>query len=444
MQWQMEECDLWERNGKPGSYCSSDCKLWWPQSFPEESLLKFGPIWTKIIGFWMNPYFAYEKPFIENINKEKGQIYVREVCITTNASKFEKWVSRHLTKLNSKWKSIKIGNNWMICKTINRILKPGEKAEIPVTKDDAIAFKFKWDGNISKNVDENVIVATIRTDSGRTFEDTYYLSSKDEFRVRVARWSISAKWGWSSYVSNKNTSDLSEVWKDLTKDNKNFVWLSLTSFLDSYSKKINEEKTTSKIDRGTDDSRFGKFGSYSSSEDNRNKEKVNFAQNEFKVYNWINWAYIARDKNIEIREDINKDNRLTWPRTYIIDGGDLYINSNITYSDNIAFVVRWGKIKIWSNVTTLNWTYISIPAGTPKKGWFIEWDRETTIQLVVNGSLYGDVSDLVEKRTYMKLNDKWQLDVWTVVSFGSSTFRKPAPLTSTFIDEYVKATKVAK
>ena len=44
----------------------------------------------------------------------------------------------------------------------------------------------------------------------------------------------------------------------------------------------------------------------------------------------------------------------------------------------------------------------------------------------------------------MKLNDKWQLDVWTVVSFGSSTFRKPAPLTSTFIDEYVKATKVAK
>ena len=444
MQWQMEECDLWERNGKPGSYCSADCKLWWPQSFPEESLLKFGPIWTKIIGFWMNPYFAYERPYIENINKEKGQIYVREVCITTNASKFEKWISRHLTKLNSKWKSIKIGNNWMICKTINRILKPGEKAEIPVTKDDAIAFKFKWDGNISKNVDENVIVATIRTDSGRTFEDTYYLSSKDEFRVRVARWSISAKWGWSSYVSNKNTSDLSEVWKDLTKDNKNFVWLSLTSFLDSYSKKINEEKTTSKIDRGTDDSRFGKFGSYSSSEDNRNKEKVNFAQNEFKVYNWINWAYIARDKNIEIREDINKDNRLTWPRTYIIDGGDLYINSNITYSDNIAFVVRWGKIKIWNNVTTLNWTYISIPAGTPKKGWFIEWDRETTIQLVVNGSLYGDVSDLVEKRTYMKLNDKWQLDVWTVVSFGSSTFRKPAPLTSTFIDEYVKATKVAK
>jgi len=31
----------------------------------------------------------------------------------------------------------------MICKTINRILKPGEKAGIPVTKDDAIAFKFK-------------------------------------------------------------------------------------------------------------------------------------------------------------------------------------------------------------------------------------------------------------------------------------------------------------
>ena len=44
----------------------------------------------------------------------------------------------------------------------------------------------------------------------------------------------------------------------------------------------------------------------------------------------------------------------------------------------------------------------------------------------------------------MKVNKDWQLDVWTVVSYGSSVFRKPAPLTSTFIEEYVKATKVAR
>ena len=58
--------------------------------------------------------------------------------------------------------------------------------------------------------------------------------------------------------------------------------------------------------------------------------------------------------------------------------------------------------------------------------------------------MYGDISELTENRTYMKLNSNGQVDVWTIVSYGSSVFRKPAPLVSSFIDEYIKATKVAK
>ena len=34
--------------------------------------------------------------------------------------------------------------------------------------------------------------------------------------------------------------------------------------------------------------------------------------------------------------------------------------------------------------------------------------------------------------------------LWTIVSFGSSLFRKTAPLLSTFIDEYLESEKIAQ
>jgi hypothetical protein len=46
--------------------------------------------------------------------------------------------------------------------------------------------------------------------------------------------------------------------------------------------------------------------------------------------------------------------------------------------------------------------------------------------------MYGKMNLLLEKRTYIKNNDG-VIDVGTIVSFGSSVFRKPAPLTSKFI-----------
>jgi hypothetical protein len=64
--------------------------------------------------------------------------------------------------------------------------------------------------------------------------------------------------------------------------------------------------------------------------------------------------------------------------------------------------------------------------------------------LKVKGSLYGDITDLVASRTYVKENPNGQINVWTIVSFGSSLFRKPAPLTWQFIWEYLNSEKIAK
>lgn len=64
--------------------------------------------------------------------------------------------------------------------------------------------------------------------------------------------------------------------------------------------------------------------------------------------------------------------------------------------------------------------------------------------LIVRGSLYGKIDDLLNKRTYVSSNEDGQITVGTIVSFASGLFRKPAPLVSQFIEEYLASEKVAK
>lgn len=128
--------------------------------------------------------------------------------------------------------------------------------------------------------------------------------------------------------------------------------------------------------------------------------------------------------------------------TYIVDGGDLVINGNLLYSENIAFVVKGGNIRINEDVTKITGTYITIPVdGAGGKIIAEESDK----QLVVVGSLYGNISELVGNRTYVDNNStKGVINVGTIVSFGSSLFKKPAPLVGQFISEYVATQKVAQ
>jgi hypothetical protein len=62
---------------------------------------------------------------------------------------------------------------------------------------------------------------------------------------------------------------------------------------------------------------------------------------------------------------------------------------------------------------------------------------------VVNGSLYGDITELIDDRYYIS-NDGGMLSVGTIVSFGSKLFSKPAPLVTQFIGEYLQAQKIAR
>ena len=120
------------------------------------------------------------------------------------------------------------------------------------------------------------------------------------------------------------------------------------------------------------------------------------------------------------------------------------LDHNITYNNNnIAFIVKWWDILIQHNVLEVTGTYITINDWI-KWGEFLPATTWTTLNVLnIKGSVYWNIENLVNSR--VKIEVIWnQINVWTIVSFGSSIFRKPAPLLSQFIDEYLKSEKIAK
>jgi hypothetical protein len=159
---------------------------------------------------------------------------------------------------------------------------------------------------------------------------------------------------------------------------------------------------------------------------------------DFSSYNWMNNVFVIKNSNFRVNSDLFS--ALNWPRTYIIENWNLYVNKDVVYNDNIAFVVKWWDIIIDSSVKRIDGTYITLKKWT---NWGKIKSAQSTDTLVVNWSLYGNVDDLVSNRVKVEENN-WNLSVWTVVSFGSALFRKPAPLVSQFITEYLEQQKIAK
>lgn len=75
-------------------------------------------------------------------------------------------------------------------------------------------------------------------------------------------------------------------------------------------------------------------------------------------YNGLKNVSIVKNADLEIR---SIPSSLSGARTYIVENGDLYINGNLDYKSNIAFVVKGGNIYIDEDVTRMDGTYITIP-----------------------------------------------------------------------------------
>jgi hypothetical protein len=302
-------------------------------------------------------------------------------------------------------------------------------------------WNILWIPSGNKTDDNDIIYTVVDVDENALLSAFY----NKNITVRVVKPTITTTWWWTSYIKNTNLSNLNNIWTGVwvwtaqevkSIENNNYVWAGIWNDLSSSSKD------------GISDS--GSLKEWSDLEKIVNEKIESITTIDWINYNGMDNVYYKKATNVTIWSlfDINT-NPIDWlsdtaSKTYIIEW-DLIISKDIMdYPGSLAFIVKWGNIIIWKNVKNLQWTYIALP-DSDWYNWNINWGWGNTNNVLhVKWSMYWDNRDLISKRTYIKNNSTGQIDVGTIVSFGSSVFRKPAPLTTKFINDYLETTKVAQ
>ena len=386
----------------------------WVITIPTHWNIIFGEKANVIIYQWQSVADKVSTPYI--YNDSDYDLNLKALCV-----------------VQTSWNTLTIPAIQPNCKALPGILYPGQRIEFPGAYNE-----YKGKEITSWNYGDNILKITYQKLDGTILDWAYFAET---VKVRVAKPSIvTTGWG-TSYVRSVNkVSDINKVanWVvDPTKvdDNKNFVWTSVSD-LTSYSDNTTNTTIVDKVENTWDDYNSNVWDAVDNTAPATTEIKTSLS--DFESYNWMKDVFVLKSKNFKINSDLFSS--ISGPRTYIIENGDLYINKDIVYNDNIAFVVKWGDIFIDSSVKRIDWTYITLKQWT---NWWNIKSAQSTDTLVVNWSLYWNIDDLVSNRVKVEENN-WNLSVWTVVSFGSSLFRKPAPLVSQFIAEYLEQQKVAQ
>lgn len=432
-----EECEApidgnWNIGSIP-SFCSSSCKV--KKSLfttePDEWEIGFVGMYDTILGHNQNlGKLDWEIYLWNNSNYTFNNTVFNGICVTTN----------NIGGQENTWDSL--SNVWLTrhCTDINGKFYPNQKIFLEKSLVDVVADKNKVDWD---NYEDNKLVVTVRTLTD-TAPYAKILNWSDhmtgKFRVRVAKPAIVTTWGTSftkAWVSS-NTQKIAEEnwintenWETWVNDNDVWVWTKSSS-----SSTVSETNTGVVKDASS-------YKENSEAIDTENLSDTNWVINSISdfndKYNGLDNIFVVRNSNVNLWDtDLNLDEATT----YIIDWGNLYINWNIKANKNIAFVVKNGwNIIVWASVTEITWTYIVIPDDS--NIWEIKWIASDKT-LIIKGSLYGNTENLVENRYNVEENSNWELTFGTIVSFGSSVFQKPAPMVSSFVNTYLKTSKVAK
>jgi uncharacterized repeat protein (TIGR01451 family) len=428
---QMEQCERMVRTdgtlGNFPSFCNNQCKIdfkttpgscpntngWCLITIPNEGEIFIQPADSLIIWNAMNPFSALATvPYIKN--NSSYDLHFDKLCVVRKSG----------NTINGSKECVNIWNFYpgQTVKFTNYPNYISSIANIP----------------LGTSYGDNVVVTTLEHD-GELYDWAYFAA---KLNVRVAKPSVATTGGWTSVVKNSQT--LSNV-KDVAngkltnaQDNNNFVGTSIST-LSSYAKDTIDTATKTKVE--WESGAIAKSTSAVTATNTTASIITSLGTLDAAAYkyNGMDNVYIVKGQNLSIS---SIPSYLSGPRTYIVEDADLVINGDLTYADNIAFVVKGGNIIVKKEVKKLDGVYIAIPKSGV--GGSIRQADETSDVLTVNGSLYGRVEDLLNKRTYIRDNSDGQIDVGTVISFASSLFRKSAPLVSEFIDEYTKASKVAK
>jgi cysteine-rich repeat protein len=425
--WILEQCDYWSANWNYVYQCDSlnlvvqcdnSCKIR-PDTCPSNWAILLWPSGDKIIWDWVNPFEEInDNPYIKN--NSEFDLDLNQLCLVRKTGS-------SLTWLPSECKNIPILAPWEQFSFTNYPIRPN------------VFWNIAW--IVAWSYDDNVLVTTLKDSVWTILTNAYFAA---DYKVRVSRPSVVALWGWTSFVNNSdgiaNVKKVADEWRVNVNSwkNDNFEWVWISGDLSSSSKNLSDSDS---ITNAQWDTNNDSYNSVITSNWLNNWIPISDIT-QFVNFNWIENVFILKNKDFEINNTNN--NFWTWPRTYIIENGKLIIKANIIYPDNIAFVVKWWNLEIDANVTKITWTYIIIPKNL--SGWYVKWIWvKTTNVLTIVWSIHWNINDLVANRTYISQDDSsWLLNVWTIVSFGSSVFRKPAPLTWQFLWEYIESQKIAK
>jgi len=446
-----EQCDFWTpftsqrwgRCGLPGASnqcrfsgggwstpdCSSPWVLCWVITIPDEWEFIFGPRWDIIVGHTQNPLSVlWIHPILEN-NSDYDISFDRFCVKSMNNTLLSE------TVLNG-------SSDGEICVNIeNRTIYPYEK--LYLVQNDTGSYKvvnqFNYTPGMSypqfrANKDvipvwdsyaETRLVTSVKDtlplSSGGTqqfdFYDTFLAGN---LNVRVARPAVSTVWWGTSYVKSTTTSDVAVVTQGIAGMiwNTNFVGTSVSDGWVS-----SDSAVVTNTDASSDDKKMH-WGI-----DLVRQTGIN---TNFVSYNGIDNVFVKSGNHI-----FSSTPSWNGARTYIVENGDVIISGNIDTNDNIAIIVRSGNIFIWKDVEKINATLMVLWDATK-----IIWQASEK-QLRVNGALYGNIDDLVSNRYYIDGSGS-SLSVGTIVSFGSNLLRRPAPLLSQFVWEYLESQRVAR
>lgn len=143
---------------------------------------------------------------------------------------------------------------------------------------------------------------------------------------------------------------------------------------------------------------------------------------------------------LEITNDITMDGVKT-----VLVQGNIIFKANTKYSsDNNAswaFIAKGGDIQVGTNVKNLAGVYLSVKETTnggkitPTKTGA---NYDTTAEILrVDGSLYGDASELFKGRTYARGTSTYDmLTAGTVLNYSNRALRNPPPLLSNYLNHY--------
>lgn len=136
--------------------------------------------------------------------------------------------------------------------------------------------------------------------------------------------------------------------------------------------------------------------------------------------------------DVTITCDATKNFKLSGVKTLLVEG-NLNINCDTSYvnaNDSWAFIVKNGNITLDKEVKNISGVFVLI-------GGKITQNDTTTNILRVDGTMYGDATELFNKRTYARATNSYEiLTTGTVITYSNRALRNPPPLLAQYLNAY--------